>query len=293
MIRSLRAPAVVVVLLAASVVLSAQKTIARRVFVNVTDKAGAPVAGLTAADFELTEGGAPRAVSRVAFDTPMRILLFVDSSGSITSNIDQFRQGLTAFVEALPIEDEIGVVSFSGQLRLRLAPTPDRQKLRSSIANFAPDGGPSVLVDALFEADKRFLKNAPTLWPVFVIVTTDMGESRVDPRIDEFNAFVKDYGVRGGSAHAVVLKGPRAALVSDLVLNFTQNTAGMFEPIAIANALPDKLKGIAARIAADRKAMASRYEVEYPGDPKVAVPAVQVRLKREDASVQMSFRRPF
>jgi hypothetical protein len=207
--------------------------------------------------------------------------------------LEHFRQGLTAFVDALPIEDEIGFVSFSGQLHVRLQPTIDRQKLRASIAAFASDNGPTVLVDTLFEADKRFLKNAPTLWPVFVIVTTDMGDSRMDPRVDDFNLFVKDFVARGGSAHAVAVKGPKAAVISDLVLNFTQNTGGIFEPIAISNALPDKMKAIALRIATDRKAMSTRYEMEYGADPKSPMQAVEVRLKRGDATIQMSSHRPF
>ena len=84
-----------------------------------------------------------------------------------------------------------------------------------------------------------------------------------------------------------------AFVLSDLALNFTQNTGGIFEPIAIANALPDKMKAIAARIAADRKAMTTRYELEYAADPKVPMKTVEVRLKREGAVIQTSARRPF
>jgi Mg-chelatase subunit ChlD len=223
----------------------------------------------------------------------MRIVLLVDSSGSVAPQLEHFRAGLSAFVDALPIDDEVALLSFAGQLRIRLQPTTDRQKLRSTIASFVSDGGPNSFVDALFEADKRLLKNAPTSWPVFVIVTADPGDSRMDPRIEEFNDFVKDFTARGGSAHAVAIKGTKAGLISELAMNFSQNTGGIYEPLAIANALPDKMKAIAARIAADRKAMSTRYELEYGADPKAAMQPVEIRLKREGATIQLSSRRPF
>ena len=146
---------------------------------------------------------------------------------------------------------------------------------------------------ALFEADRRFLKNAPTFWPVFVIVTIDVGDSRLNFDSDAFNAFVKDFVARGGSVHAVAIKGPNAALISELMLNFTQNVGGIYEGIAASTAIPDKLKTIAARIAADRKAMATRYEVEWAVDPKAPVQPIEVRVKRDGAVIQLSARRPF
>jgi hypothetical protein len=86
MIRSLRTSIVLAIVFLVSVVGSAQRTIPRHIFVNVVDKAGAPIPGLTAADFELTEGGTPRAVTRVAFNTPMRILLLSTVAGASPRN---------------------------------------------------------------------------------------------------------------------------------------------------------------------------------------------------------------
>ena len=64
---------------------------------------------------------------------------------------------------------------------------------------------------------------------MFVIVTTDNGESRTDLRLDEFNKFVTDFMARGGSAHGVIVAGREVGSVTDLVLNFVENAGGIHE----------------------------------------------------------------
>ena len=55
------------------------------VALNVVDEHGAPVGGLTAADFEVTEDGRPQKIA--VFDresaTPLQIVLALDASGSV------------------------------------------------------------------------------------------------------------------------------------------------------------------------------------------------------------------
>ena len=53
------------VVIAAALVAS-PKMQTRRIFVRVVDQQGAPVAGLATSDFNLTEAGAPRVVTKAA-----------------------------------------------------------------------------------------------------------------------------------------------------------------------------------------------------------------------------------
>ena len=273
------------------VLLSAQKQ-TRLVFVNATDRAGAPIPDLTPADFELTAGGVKQPVTRVTFGAPMRVVILVDASGAMQSHLNSFRQGMNAFVDAMPPEPEIAIISITGQLGVRQAPTTDHAKLHTVIDRFASESGGNAFLDVLLEADKRFLKNAPDRWPVFVMVTTDSGEMRGDPVIEPFNAFAQDFRIRGGSAHGIVIHGQSIGLISQLTLNLVQNTGGIYEPLAVSTAVPDKMKALAARIAADRQAMVSRYAVEYTADAKSTSP-VSVKVPREGVTVDVSPRRPF
>src|SRR2546426_5735988 len=71
----------------------------------------------------------------------MRIILLVDSSSTIASMLPQFRGGLNAFLDDVPGEPEMALISTGGQLRIRPAPTSDRAKLRAPASSFTPPGG--------------------------------------------------------------------------------------------------------------------------------------------------------
>src|SRR5262245_7242672 len=135
--------------LAALVVLSALLTAAplsaqatKQIYARVEDRAHSPITDLTAGDFTVREDGVLREVSRAALATePMRIVLDVDSSELIGTQINSFRAGLQAFLDALPAEHEIAFVSTGGQSRVRVPPTLDRARLKREAAGFFADGG--------------------------------------------------------------------------------------------------------------------------------------------------------
>ncbi len=182
---------------------------------------------------------------------PARIILLVDSSSAMSPMLTHFRAGLRAFLEGIPAQHEIALISTGGQLRIRVPPTSDRDRLDKAVASFASEGGANAFLDSLLEADTRLLKSAPTMWPVFVIVATDAAESRGEPRIDDYNKFMNDFTARGGQAHSIIIRGKNSGIVTDIAINLSQNTRGIHETIAISNALPDKLREVASRLEAD------------------------------------------
>jgi hypothetical protein len=182
----------------------------------------------------------------------LRIVLLVDSSAAVSSMLPQFRNGLSRFLDALPGEPEVVFITTGGQLRVRVQPTSDRAKLHAAVTSFAADGGGNVFMDALLEADKRFLKSAPERRPVFVILTTDAGETTSDQSVTPFNRFVRDFLQRNGRAHAIIVGGKNRGITSDLVENLVGNTSGFINTIVIANAVPDTMEKIAAYVAADQ-----------------------------------------
>jgi hypothetical protein len=183
---------------------------------------------------------------------PMRIVLLVDSSAAVESMLTPFRAGLNGFLTDLQGEPEVTIISTGGQLRVRIPPTTDRDKLHVAAAQFASDGGGNAFVDAMLEADKRFLKSAPDKRPVFVVLVTDSGDSTGGARIDAYNRFVNDFKSRGGRAHAIVVKGPRSGIATQIAENLTDNTGGFFATVAIANAVPRTMKTLVERLAVDQ-----------------------------------------
>jgi hypothetical protein len=277
-----------------AVTLSAQRTVSRQVYVGVRDGGGTPIVDLTAADFQITESGSRREVTRVTRGTaPMRIVLMVDSSTPVGPMMNSFRLALNGFVDWLPPEHEVTFITSGGQIRVRTPPSTDQDKLRAEIARFASEGGANAFLDTMLEADKRFLQTAPGQWPVFVVITTDNGDGTREPNVADYNKFMNDFLSRGGTAHAVILSGKRSGSTTDLITNLVDNTGGLRTTINTDNSLPARLKEIAQRLGDDHANMANRYEVVYAGDPKIIGPVVNVSVTRDDARIQMSVRRPF
>ena len=280
--------------LAVPMFLSAQQGIPKRVFVSAVDGVGRPVADLTAADFQVTEDGVRRAVTRATTgETPLRIVLMVDSSTATAAMMNSFRIALNGFVDTLPPQHEISFVTTGGQIRVRTEPSADREKLRTEIGRFASEGGANAFLETMIESDNRFLRTAPTQWPALVIVTTDNGDTRREPDLARYNRFMHDFLNRGGIAHAVVIAGKQTGPVTDLAQNLVQNTGGLYVSIVVDSGLTERLKHIAARLADDHHLMEDRYEVEFNGDAKLLQPTITVKASRDDVRLQMSPRRPF
>ena len=288
-----RAAAACVFIVAIPLLVSAQN-VAKRIFVSALDTGGRPVADLTTADFQITEDGVKRTVTRVTSgNEPLRIVLMVDSSTPTAPMMNNFRIALNGFVDMLPPEHEIGFITTGGQIRVRTQPSADRDQLKAEIARFASEGGANAFLETMIESDTRFLKPAPTQWPVLVIVTTDNGDTRREPDVARYNRFMNDFLNRGGAAHAVVIAGKQTGPVTDLAQNLVENTGGIYTAIVVDSGLPERLKDIAERLSDDHHAMADRYEVEFTGDGKLLQPTIVVKTSRDDIRLKMSPRRPF
>ena len=226
---------VVIVCVVAIPLLVSAQNVPKRIFVSALDTGGRPVADLTAADFQITEDGVKRTVTRVTSGSaPLRIVLMVDSSTPTAPMMNNFRIALNAFVDMLPAEHRDRfhhhrrADSACGRSR---RPTASSSRRRSR--RFASEGGANAFLETMIEADTRFLKPAPAQWPVFVIVTTDNGDTRREPDIARYNRFMNDFLNRGGAAHAVVIAGKQSGPVTDLAQNLVENTGGIYTAIVV------------------------------------------------------------
>ena len=195
--------------------------------------------------------GVSPAFSAPPIGAPMRILVLVDSSSAVSSQLNFFRAGLNSLIDAAPEDAELTLVSTGGQLRIRVPVTTDRAKLHAGAAMFASDGGANSMLDTMVEADRRFLQPAKDKWPIVVMITTDSAETRGEPRIDEYNRFMNDFLHRGGIAHAIVLRGNSTGVVTDIALNLTGNTGGIYQALAVGNGMGDALKKVGEQLKLD------------------------------------------
>ena len=78
------------------------------------------------------------------------IMLAVDVSGSMAAtDVNPYRlraaqDAALSFIEEVPRQYQVGLVSFSGQANLLVAPTTDREAMRRAIETLTPDGATAV-----------------------------------------------------------------------------------------------------------------------------------------------------
>jgi Ca-activated chloride channel family protein len=117
------------------------------VLVDVQVKArGKPVAGLTAADFELRDSGVLQEIQAVALeDVPISVLLALDTSASVRGEaLEHLKDAARAAIAALRRDDQAALLAFSEKIRLSSEWTTDRAALVKAVGSLEAEGSTSL-----------------------------------------------------------------------------------------------------------------------------------------------------
>ena len=141
-----------------------------RVDVLVTD-GRTPVAGLTAADFELRDNGILQTIDVVdTSDIPVNAILALDTSASTAG---QRQKDLVAAGEALldglKPDDRAALTTFSHAVSPGLALTSDLSEVRRALRRIEPDGGTAIMDGAYVALAATLAQSGRSL----VVVCTD------------------------------------------------------------------------------------------------------------------------
>jgi len=277
----------------ASLVVIAQKPQPRTIFVEAVDPAGAPAPDLKPADLELTEGGAKRQITKVTLgNAPMRLAFLVDTGAAANDMTAVSRTALNAFLTAYEGTDEMALVAIGRQPRIILKPTNDKAKIKKAFDGIFPDGGSTQLVDGVRDTYTQLMKGPEVSWPVFVIVATASNDG-TEMQPQELNRFMDEMRMKGVTVHAIIVQLNNMGSAMEYARMLTKGTGGSFETITAPSGLPDKLKALAPRLHADHQKMASRYVLEFMGDPKMTG-QIEINALRSGIKIgRMSNVRPF
>lgn len=112
-----------------------------------------PVAGLTAANFIVTDNGVAQTLDSVSLDTvPLNLMMVLDTSGSLAGErLTHLIDAMNGLVRSLSPEDTASLMTFSEPVRLAVKPTRDREPLLEALTGLKADGATSVN-DAVFLA---------------------------------------------------------------------------------------------------------------------------------------------
>jgi Ca-activated chloride channel family protein len=175
------------------------------VALNVVDEHGAPVPGLTAADFELAEDGKPQKIAH--FDresaTPLKIVLAIDSSESVLIDEKLELAAAKSFVKSiLRQQDRMDVMDFSDSVDEMVAFTNDARRIDSGIGHLQ-HGDATALYDAVYLASQRLGESPSAKDERRVIVLITDGDNTT--RHGTYDAAMEQAERAGAMVYALII----------------------------------------------------------------------------------------
>jgi len=106
--------------------------------VTVRDRNGKLVEGLTRKDFRVFEEDIEQPLSELSLrQVAVDVVLMVDTSSSVASNLDDFRNAADGFARALDAGDRVSLIQFDDRVQLLQDWTTSRVQFRRSLGRVA------------------------------------------------------------------------------------------------------------------------------------------------------------
>lgn len=127
-----------------------------KLIVSVIDKDGKPVTNLTKKDFSIYENNEKRKITKVNFlgtkPKPLSVLLVLDRSSSMVNEpIKKLKEAANYFVDLIPNEWKIGVISFGTNVTYDVGFTNDKNLIKEKI-NSIQSGGNTPLYKTIINS---------------------------------------------------------------------------------------------------------------------------------------------
>ncbi len=148
-------------------------------YVNVTDKSGAIVGGLTKDDFRVAEDGRPQtiAIFERQSELPLSIMLAIDTSLSVRKDLADEKRAAGHFArDLLRPQDQMGLIEFATFVSQLIPFTNDVKRIDRGLGDLKP-GEATALYDAIYLGSQSL---APKQGRKVLVVVSDGGNTTGD-----------------------------------------------------------------------------------------------------------------
>jgi Ca-activated chloride channel family protein len=251
----------------------------RAMFVSVLNRDGAPVTGLSAADFVVREDGVRREVLTAEKATePMTLALLVDTSQAARPYIADMRRSLRAFVTRFGARNTIAVSTFGERPSVVSDYTLDVPALQRAVDRvFAASGTGSYLLEAVGDTCRSLAKR--DFERASILAITAGGPEFSERQYDEFLPRLRE----SGAALYVLVFTNQAPDLSDR----GQRSREMFVDAATRATGGDRIP-LLSSMALD--AALARLDAEWTNQYRITYSRPDVLIPPE--KIEVSVRRP-
>lgn len=264
--------------------------------VNVKNRSGRPLTGLSAVDFEVYDSGVRQRVDEVTYGRlPIDVTVALDVSHSVTGRLlERLRDATVALMRDLSREDRLKLILFNMRVARTIDFTDDVKSVERAIQTAAAGGG-TALLDAISVAlvsasapDRRQLIVFFTDGSDSVSTTTPAVVTRTAQRTRATLTFVMPgvvpQAVAGrGSVTITGIPGARVTLSPQhaMVSSLAAETGGTLLPVGSTSSLSDAFRGVLNEFRAT-------YVLYYrpTGVDRAGYHPISVKVNREGAQVQ-------
>jgi Ca-activated chloride channel family protein len=280
-----RTALVLVLTIAVAAGLAAQQTFRAGVdLVNfgivVTDRSGAPITGLTAADFEIKERGKPQTLKFFsagdpATAPPLHLGFLLDMSGSMEMDMKDVRTAAIKFLNTMETAVDITLVDFDTEVRVARYGARDYARVIERIRSRKPDGW-----TAFYDAMCTYLNSvADQTGQKILVVYTDGGDTRSTMTQSDVIELLRASDVTVYSIGYLEHQSSSSKLDQRMQLKrFAEMTGGQAF-------FPNSLKEVDKMYETIRREISARYSLGYTSTDDKADGAwreVQIRITRPD-----------
>ena len=237
-------------------------------FLAVADVNGDPVSDLSLGEVVvLWDGLECDTFDLEPINRPVRVTVFVDNAEGSREALQHMREGLKGFLDVLPGEVEVALVTLARQPRWVTRHTSDRTELARGIDLITPDNGTRARFrDALYEEAERLNDDLERQYvPVIVMVATDGPEGSTLQQV-AYERMAQRLVDNSATVHTLLFSNRRVygrGQQVQIAMHLRDLTGGTYESLAIPSGFRRLLPELAGDIARKHRLTSHQYRVTY------------------------------